>query len=51
MGHKTVKTVILETVKTHWGLSLLIFLAVLGAVGAGLLPPLLLGRIVDGLAQ
>ena len=51
MGHKTVKTVILETVKTHWGLSLLIFLAVLGAVGAGLLPPLLLGKIVDGLAQ
>lgn len=51
MGHKTVKTVILETVKTHLGLSLLIFLAVLGAVGAGLLPPLLLGKIVDGLAQ
>ena len=51
MGHKTVKTVILETVKTHLGLSLLILLAVLGAVGAGLLPPLLLGKIVDGLAQ
>ncbi len=51
MGHKTVKTVILETVKTHLGLSLLILLAVLGAVGAGLLPPLLLGKIVDGLSQ
>ena len=51
MGHKTVKTVILETVKTHLGLSLWILLAVLGAVGAGLLPPLLLGKIVDGLAQ
>lgn len=51
MKNKTVKTVILETVKTHLGLSLLILLAVLGAVGAGLLPPLLLGRIVDGLAQ
>lgn len=51
MGHRTVKTVILETVKTHLGLSLLILLAVLGAVGAGLLPPLLLGKIVDGLAQ
>ena len=51
MKNKTVRTVILETVKTHLGLSLLILLAVLGAVGAGLLPPLLLGKIVDGLAQ
>lgn len=51
MKNKTVKTVILETVKTHLGLSLLILLAVLGAVGAGLLPPLVLGKIVDGLAQ
>ena len=51
MKNKTVRTVILETVKTHLGLSLLILLAVLGAMGAGLLPPLLLGKIVDGLAQ
>ena len=51
MKNKTVRTVILETVKTHLGLSLLILLAVLGAVGAGLLPPLVLGKIVDGLAQ
>lgn len=44
-----VGTVVLETVKDHLGLSLTILAVVAGAVGAALVPPLVLGRIVDGL--
>ena len=39
----------LETVKDHLWLSLTILAVVAGAVGAALVPPLVLGRIVDGL--
>ena len=44
-----VGTVVLETVKGHLWLSLTILAVVAGAVGAALVPPLVLGRIVDGL--
>ena len=44
-----VGTVVLETVKSHLWLSLTILAVVAGAVGAALVPPLVLGRIVDGL--
>ena len=44
-----VGTVVLETVKDHLWLSLTILAVVAGAVGAALVPPLVLGRIVDGL--
>ena len=44
-----VGTVVLETVKDHLWLSLTILAVVAGAVGAALMPPLVLGRIVDGL--
>ena len=44
-----VGTVVLETVKDHLWLSFAILAVVAGAVGAALVPPLVLGRIVDGL--
>ena len=44
-----VGTVVLETVEDHLWLSLTILAVVAGAVGAALVPPLVLGRIVDGL--
>ena len=44
-----VGTVVLETVKGHLWLSFAILAVVAGAVGAALVPPLVLGRIVDGL--
>ena len=44
-----VGTVVLETVKDHLWLSFTILAVVAGAVGAALVPPLVLGRIVDGL--
>lgn len=44
-----VRTVVLETVKDHLWLSFAILAVVAGAVGAALVPPLVLGRIVDGL--
>ena len=44
-----VGTVVLETVKGHLWLSFTILAVVAGAVGAALVPPLVLGRIVDGL--
>lgn len=44
-----VGTVVLETVKNHLWLSFAILAVVAGAVGAALVPPLVLGRIVDGL--
>ena len=44
-----VGTVVLETVKDHLWLSLTILAVMAGAVGAALVPPLVLGRIVDGL--
>ena len=44
-----VGTVVLETVKNHIWLSLTILAVVAGALGAALVPPLVLGRIVDGL--
>ena len=44
-----VRTVVLETVKDHLWLSFTILAVVAGAVGAALVPPLVLGRIVDGL--
>ena len=43
-----VGTVVLETVKDHLWLSFAILAVVAGAVGAALVPPLVLGRIVDG---
>ena len=44
-----VKTIIFDTIKKQKGLSAAIVFAVAGAVLAALLPPLILGRIVDGI--
>lgn len=40
-----------ETIRLHWGLSSLLLLAVAGAVVLTLLPPLILEKIVDALAE
>lgn len=46
-----VSRVIWQTIKQHICLSLGILCAVAGAIGMDLLPPLLLGRLIDRLAQ
>lgn len=40
-----------ETIRLHWGLSSLLLLSVAGAVVLTLLPPLILEKIVDALAE
>ena len=51
MNAKRVKDVIFFALRQHFWLSLGLTLAVLGAVVAALVPPAVLGRIVDSLSQ
>lgn len=50
MKHKgNVRNILIDTVKKQKWLSSGILIAVLGAIGASLIPPLLLGKIVDSI--
>ena len=50
MKHKgNVRNILIDTVKIQKWLSIGILIAVLGAIGASLIPPLLLGKIVDSI--
>ena len=50
MKHKgNVRNILIDTVKKQKWLSIGILIAVLGAIGASLIPPLLLGKIVDSI--
>lgn len=50
MKHKgNVRNILISTVKKQKWLSMGILIAVLGAIGASLIPPLLLGKIVDSI--
>lgn len=50
MKHKgNVRNILIDTVKKQKWLSSGILIAVLGAIGASLVPPLLLGKIVDSI--
>ena len=50
MKHKgNVRNILITTVKRQKWLSIGILIAVLGAIGASLIPPLLLGKIVDSI--
>ena len=50
MKHKgNVQNILIDTVKKQKWLSSGILIAVLGAIGASLIPPLLLGKIVDSI--
>ena len=50
MNHKgNVRNILIDTVKKQKWLSSGILIAVLGAIGASLIPPLLLGKIVDSI--
>ena len=50
MKHKgNVRNILITTVKKQKWLSIGILIAVLGAIGASLIPPLLLGKIVDSI--
>lgn len=50
MKHKgNVRNILINTVKKQKWLSIGILIAVLGAIGASLIPPLLLGKIVDSI--
>ncbi len=50
MKHKgNVRNILIDTVKKQKWLSIGILVAVLGAIGASLIPPLLLGKIVDSI--
>ena len=50
MKHKgNVRNILIDTVKKQKWLSIGILIAVLGAIGVSLIPPLLLGKIVDSI--
>ena len=52
MKHKgNVRNILIDTVKKQKWLSSGILIAVLGAIGASLIPPLLLGKIVDSITE